>query len=100
MLKFLIIKRDKLGECPDSEGRRDEFLGFRGSASASLNIAPYYESNQKYVNSNTFQIISAGLDGQFGGGGQWTSVAAEDSLTATKDNQANFHPYKLGVPGN
>ena len=71
-----------------------------GSFSKSLNIAPYFESNQKYVNPDTFQIISAGLNGKFGGGGQWTSAGAEFVNADTKDNQANFHPHKLGVPGN
>jgi hypothetical protein len=68
-------------------------------AIAALNIAPYYEAVGQYVQPGTFQIISAGADGKFGGGGVWRASEAKAVNSETKDNQTNFHPYKLGTPG-
>ncbi len=52
---------------------------------------PYYEltatKTANYAFNNRFQIISAGLDGQFGGG-QWSSTAGATGFG--RDDQANF----------
>lgn len=48
---------------------------------ASLGLTPYTAASGKFWNEKTFQIISAGQDGQFGPGGVWppaTGVAEDD----------------------
>jgi prepilin-type N-terminal cleavage/methylation domain-containing protein len=70
---------------------------------AGLGIGPYWETPQRFLNPDTFQIISAGGDGKFGGnsqGQQWTLTTADTVFDDQKDNQTNFHPHMLGVSGN
>jgi prepilin-type N-terminal cleavage/methylation domain-containing protein len=77
-----------------------------------------YNNGIKYQNSETFQIISAGRDGQFGQGSvlvpgpasTWTPATADQStalynLAGTNpkagfDDMANFSDRMLGVPSN
>jgi general secretion pathway protein G len=72
-----------------------------GSDCGSLGVQPYFEATTaqgvRYVYPSTFQIISAGADGQFGPGGQWTPATATSIAQAGKDDQANFHDRMLGV---
>lgn len=57
----------------------------------SLGLLPYVAANGTYANPNTYQIISAGKDGQFGTGGLWNPVAGGNPLVpAGQDNQSNF----------
>ena len=63
----------------------------------SFSVSPYVEnatSPVKYWNHTTFQIISAGPDGQFGKGGPWTPGTPPSS--AGKDDVSNFHDRALG----
>jgi prepilin-type N-terminal cleavage/methylation domain-containing protein len=61
----------------------------------SLQIAPYQETGPtvvpiRFFNPNTFQIISAGADTQFGNGGYW-NPGVQPVDPQTKDNQSNFN---------
>jgi general secretion pathway protein G len=64
-----------------------------GPTSLQSMSSPYYEvvsPIRQYLNKNTFQIISAGADGDFGAGGLWNpGVQPVDPFT--KDNQSNFN---------
>ena len=61
----------------------------------SLGVFPYVSGTQ-FVNPDSFQIISAGLDMQFGIGGLWVPT---NTLPPGKDDVANFNDGKiLGVP--
>jgi prepilin-type N-terminal cleavage/methylation domain-containing protein len=69
-----------------------------------LSSGPYFEVSgtpQKFLKPSTYQIISAGSDGQFGpGGGPWTSATASScypSGTAGYDDQTNFTGGTLGT---
>jgi hypothetical protein len=69
-----------------------------------LGVQPYYQSGttvKQYLNPNSIQIICAGPDGNFGGGGgPWTPANAElfyPAGTAGADDQANFYGANLGV---
>jgi prepilin-type N-terminal cleavage/methylation domain-containing protein len=56
-------------------------------------MSPYYEATSPirvYLNPNTFQIISAGPDGDFGPGGYW-NPGLNPVDPYTKDNQSNFN---------
>ena len=61
---------------------------------------PYYESTnpRRYLNPNSFQIISAGQNGLFGQGGLWIGTNATAIGEDGKDDQVNFHDALLGVP--
>jgi prepilin-type N-terminal cleavage/methylation domain-containing protein len=60
--------------------------------SQGLTAGPYYEAANpvRYLNPNTFQIISAGADGLYGQGGLW-SPGLQPVDAQTKDNQSNFN---------
>jgi general secretion pathway protein G len=93
-----------------SNGTRNGYLPF-DCLSLGLSAGPYYEAlnPQRYLNPNTFQIISAGADGDYGFGGQWNppQVMEDPSWFAwaqtqnppppppTKDNQSNFNNGSL-----
>jgi prepilin-type N-terminal cleavage/methylation domain-containing protein len=63
-------------------------------------ISPYYQSQNPtiFLNPNSVQIISAGRDGFFGPGGQWTPASALTIPTAGQDDQSNFYDRLLGIP--
>lgn len=69
---------------------------------STLGVSAYYETTApptRYLNPNTYQIISAGQDGGFGPGGLWRAASAKtDAPEPAFDNQVNFHGNKLGVP--
>lgn len=71
---------------------------------AVLGVSPFYKtvagSPKRYYNPNSFQIISAGVDFQFGqGGSTWPSGADYASETAKGfDDLSNFHSAVLGAP--
>ena len=59
---------------------------------APYGVQPYYERNTPvvFLNPSLFQILSAGADGNFGPGGQYTSATAGGLPTAAKDDHSNF----------
>jgi hypothetical protein len=65
----------------------------------SLGVSPYAENAaaNRYHNPNRYQIISAGEDGLFGPGGQWTPATAQSIPVAGKDDISNFYESQLGV---
>jgi hypothetical protein len=58
----------------------------------SLGVAPY-TNNGRAVNERGFQLISAGYDGVFGGGGPLPGVGTPGGA----DDQANFSKAVLGA---
>jgi prepilin-type N-terminal cleavage/methylation domain-containing protein len=82
----------------------------------SLGVWPYMESlvpTERYLNPETCQIISAGLDGKWGQGSNktlktgvptWTRANANSSACVTNnsnagiDDRSNFYGRRLGVP--
>jgi general secretion pathway protein G len=72
-----------------------------GATPNSLGLLPYVKTaaaggqGTVYHNSTTFQIISAGLDGQFGPGGLWPGPTVP---RPAMDDMSNFHDRKLGSP--
>jgi general secretion pathway protein G len=65
-------------------------------------VQPYSSAANKYWNPNSFQIIAAGADGQFGNtpGGLWTVAQAEIIYPAGNtgaDDLTNFYDAPLGV---
>jgi prepilin-type N-terminal cleavage/methylation domain-containing protein len=66
---------------------------------SSLGVSPYFEATgtpNRYMRPTDFQIISAGKDGQFGGGGLWN----QSNLPGPPgyDDLSNFYPKLLGLP--
>jgi prepilin-type N-terminal cleavage/methylation domain-containing protein len=92
--------------------------GKPSSDCATLGVWPYAEAlspSPRYQNPNTFQIISAGPDGQFGKGSDptiatalWSPAIAGSTpatagptpatATAGADDQSNFYDSPLGTP--
>jgi prepilin-type N-terminal cleavage/methylation domain-containing protein len=81
---------------------------YKNSDCLNLGVWPYYDGI-KYQNSDTFQIISAGRDGVFGPGYDWTSASPLTWTPATadknippagRDDMADFYDRMLGVPTN
>jgi hypothetical protein len=71
--------------------------GYSLTDNVSLGVAPYQESGAplvKYVNPSSYQLISAGADGQFGPGGLWTPSSVPPQ---GRDDIANFSDRNLGV---
>lgn len=60
----------------------------------TIDLAGPYGTGTAYMNSNTYQIISAGKDGTFGGG-TWNPSGGTTGASA--DDQANFSSKLLGV---
>jgi len=67
-------------------------------------VSPYYSSSAplNYYKPDGFQIISAGVDGQFGPGGYWLSSQAETWNgymlgQPGADDLCNFYASKLGI---
>jgi hypothetical protein len=85
----------------------------RRSDCQTLGVWPYAETvtaaipaNNRYYNPNTFQIITAGLDGNFAVGTNltatpplpWTANTVTQFGRAIEDDYANFHSNKLVAP--
>jgi general secretion pathway protein G len=62
-------------------------------------VLPFQDSSTRFTNPNTFQILCAGKDGQFGPGGQWDPTAGVTDPYG-KDDQSNFSRNLLGGPAN
>jgi general secretion pathway protein G len=65
----------------------------------SMGVQPYFEAAGRYHNPESYQIISAGHDHQFGPGGLWTRANAEAISDPGKDDQTNFNGGNLMVTG-
>lgn len=78
---------------------------FMNSDCATLTVWPYLGAPGKYLNPNSFQIISAGSNGFFGLGSDvptkiWTPANASNfypDTSAGRDDQANFYDAPLGI---
>jgi general secretion pathway protein G len=58
---------------------------------------PYQDPSGRYINPNTFQILSAGADGIFGPGGSWDPTMGTQTGNG-RDDQSNFSRAILGAP--
>ncbi len=69
------------------------------AASTQLGVSPYVaRGGIKFANANSFQIVCAGKDGQFGAGGKYWAGGDNGPDANGADDMANFHPVLLGVP--
>ena len=69
------------------------------SDGTSFKLTPYKEAltiPAKYYRPTSFQIICAGIDGQFGAGGLWNATAP--ALAPGYDDFTNFHGSIMGAP--
>jgi prepilin-type N-terminal cleavage/methylation domain-containing protein len=67
--------------------------GYQGGSN-SLGITPYFKSAGQFYNSDSFQLISAGADSNFGPGGQWPPIAVGPGA----DDITNFSDKAMGIP--
>jgi prepilin-type N-terminal cleavage/methylation domain-containing protein len=58
-------------------------------------FSPYYTAPGTYAKPASFQIVSAGKDGNFGSGGPWSPSAGTSSV-GDADNQSNFSKGLMG----
>ena len=68
---------------------------------AHLGVDPYAEAGSnptKWLNPNTFQIISAGKNRAFGPGGNWAVAQGYSSASPGADDLSNFTQTELGNP--
>jgi prepilin-type N-terminal cleavage/methylation domain-containing protein len=72
-------------------GRPDGYL----PGANSLGIAPYAKNGSQFYQPDSFQLICAGKDGQFGPGGVWQPGSATG---AGADDWSNFSDKMLGIP--
>ncbi len=83
-------------------GSQNASMGSNGydSGPNGLGVKPYMSkaSPKAFHMPDSFQIICAGPDGQFGPGGLWTSIAASSTPPAGQDDYSNFHDKKMGIP--
>lgn len=66
-----------------------------------VTISPYYEAGSnptKWLNPDSFQIISAGRDRIFGPGGAWSLSTGYGGVGSGSDDLANFSQTELGNP--
>jgi len=77
-----------------------EGLGSYQADCPSLGLVPYQGPTGKAVNASTWQIISAGKDGQFGPGGVFNPSTGVPAASPGADDQANFSPRVLGAAAN
>jgi general secretion pathway protein G len=85
--------------------------GLANSDCAALSLCPYAEAQSngaaRYLNPNTFQIISAGVDGKFGAGSTAPTSSGPFFVKGVPmygfgkdgyDDMSNFHDKFLGIP--
>jgi prepilin-type N-terminal cleavage/methylation domain-containing protein len=73
---------------------------YQGDCPSLMPNGPYVDPTGRWLNASTWQIISAGADGQFGPGGLFNPATGVSSSGPGADDQANFSPHKLGVGAN
>jgi prepilin-type N-terminal cleavage/methylation domain-containing protein len=64
----------------------------------ALGLAPYFDLSRRFLNPNSYQIVSAGPDKDFGPGGQWNPATGYGSGNAGSDNLSNFSQNALRAP--
>ncbi len=71
--------------------------GYGGQLDLGVSAYAVFGTNPvQFLNSNSFQIISAGKDGVFGPGGLWNPATGTTGIGA--DDQSNFSANALGAP--
>jgi prepilin-type N-terminal cleavage/methylation domain-containing protein len=87
---------DGFGKMPLVYFSAGKFSGGYSAASTlgAFGVAPY-KTSAGFLHPDSFQLISAGQDGQFGAGGLWTPPSV---LAAGRDDMSNFHDKILGAP--
>jgi prepilin-type N-terminal cleavage/methylation domain-containing protein len=96
-LKGLIPTTDGLPYAFFCSGRS---AGGYGPHCPSLNVLPYMQTNVRFYNNNSFQIISAGKNLAFGPGGAWppgNPASAYNPGGSGVDDLSNFWGDLLGV---
>jgi prepilin-type N-terminal cleavage/methylation domain-containing protein len=63
----------------------------------SLGVSPYFDTAGHYHHPDTFQIISAGRNKQFGPGGQWSPSTGAAIGPAGRDDISNFYDKLMGT---
>jgi hypothetical protein len=74
--------------------------GVGADSPPGLSVSPYSSPNGIFYNSDTFQIISAGVNKSFGAGGTWDMNSAAPMTAGGMDDMTNFYPRLMGVPAN
>lgn len=71
-----------------------------GTPVNTLGVSPYMDSATTYYNPDSFQIVSAGVNLQFGTGGLWNEANAQTYGAANggagKDDMTNFYSKLMG----
>lgn len=68
---------------------------------SSTSVAPYRVDGTRYWKPDSYQLICAGINGQFGPGGQWSPSPTPQTYTrgtSGYDDIANFYENRLGIP--
>jgi len=71
-----------------------------GAHCPSITASPYNDGAGHFANSNTYQIVSAGKDGNFATNGVWAPSGGTAKTNPGYDDQANFSSTVLGVGQN
>jgi hypothetical protein len=89
-----------------SYGRRDGYNRYGTTDCPALGVWPYAQAldpTPRYLNPNTWQLVSAGPDRKFGrgtvlpGGRTWTPATADQIEPAGRDDWSDFSDRPLGV---
>jgi prepilin-type N-terminal cleavage/methylation domain-containing protein len=64
----------------------------------ALGVRPYFDLSRRFLNPNSYQILCAGPDKEFGAGGQWNPATGFGSGNPGSDNLANFAQGPLRAP--
>ena len=68
------------------------------TTAGTFNVRPFEQAPRRFLNAESFQIVSGGTDKKFGPGGAWSASNASAYAGDVKDDMANFHSNLLGVP--
>ncbi len=101
--------RDVYGKMPfayfSAYQQTNGYNRYGGTDCWTFGANPYFEPQAaanapiNYYKPSSFQIISAGVDGQFGPGGAWLPAQANQILKPGRDDMTNFYDKKLGTIG-
>ena len=85
-----------------AQNKYDAYSALGHDCNSLTTMAPYFNQPTaggayQFYHPDTFQIISAGRDKNFGPGGQWTSADGASMGVGGMDNISNFYDAKLGV---
>jgi len=78
---------------------RNGYNRYGSSDSTFISGGAYHDGAGRYLNPDSFQIISAGKNKTFGPGGTWTVQQAAAIGPAGGDDFTNFHDLRLGASG-